>query len=165
MIHISKANRRRKVSRAPFTPRFLPLGRLLPNSEDHGFAQIGRQEHAILEGGALIPMHKHQNEEILSYLQRGTMHNKDSDNNDLDIHSEYYMLMNAGSGIYHEEGVPEGEETVEMLEIFIRPKTDGLKPMIQFHEPEQNYSLNRWRLLAGHEQSEAPITFRSEILF
>jgi quercetin 2,3-dioxygenase len=165
MIHISKAKTRRKVNRGPFTSRFLPLGRLLKDSGDHGIAQIGRLEHATLEAGALVPMHMHQNEEILSYLRKGTMHHKDSDENDLGIHKKYFMLMNAGSGIYHEEGVREDDETVEMLQIFIRPKTDGLKPKIQFHEPDQTYSPNQWRLLAGHECSEAPLTFRSEVLF
>lgn len=165
MIHITKANKRRKVSRGPFTSRFLPLGRPFKDSDDHGIAQIGRLEHATLEGGALVPMHMHQNEEIFSYLRKGTMHHKDSNGNDLGIHKKHFMLMNAGSGIYHEEGVAEGEETVEMLQIFIRPKADGLKPMIQFHEPEQIYSLNRWRLLAGHKKSDAPMIFRSEVLF
>ncbi|WP_069132968.1 pirin family protein [Rhodohalobacter halophilus] len=37
--------------------------------------------------------------------------------------------------------------------------------MIQFHEPDQTYSLNQWRLLAGSERSEAPMKFRSEVLF
>lgn len=165
MIHLTKADKRRKVSRGPFTSRFLPLGKYLSNSDDHGIAQVGRVEHATLEGGALVPMHMHQNEEIFSYLRKGTMHHKDSDGNDLGIHKNHFMLMNAGSGIYHEEGVPEGGETVEMLQIFIRPKWDGLKPMIQFLEPEDTYSLNTWRLLAGHERSGAPMTFRSEVLF
>ncbi|MEX2363419.1 MAG: pirin family protein, partial [Balneolaceae bacterium] len=121
MIHISKADKRRKVSRGPFTSRFLPLGTTLENSADHGIAQIGRLEHATLEGGALVPMHMHQNEEILSYLRKGAMHHKDSAGNEIAIHKKHLMLMNAGSGIHHEEGVPEGDETVEMLQIFIRP--------------------------------------------
>lgn len=165
MIYVTKAEKRRKVSRGPFTSRFLPLGKFLPNSDDHGLAQIGRLEHATLEGGALVPMHMHQNEEIFSYLRKGSMHHKDSNKNDLGIHKNHFMLMNAGSGIYHEEGVPKGKETVEMLQIFIRPKADGLKPKIQFHEPNETYSLNSWRLLAGHERSEAPMIFRSEVLF
>lgn len=165
MIHISKANKRRKVSRGPFTSRFLPLGRTVEGSDDHGIAQIGRLEHATLEGGALVPMHLHQNEEILSYLRKGTMHHKDSDGNDIPINSKHLMLMNAGSGIQHEEGVRKGDETVEMLQIFIRPKADDLSPKVQFYEPDEINSLNDWRLLAGHERSEAPMLFRSEMLF
>ena len=165
MIHLSQASKRHKVSRGPFTSRFLPLGRTIPDANDHGIAQIGRLEHATLEGGALVPMHLHQNEEILSYIRKGTMHHKDSDGNDIPIHNKYLMLMNAGSGIQHEEGVREGDETVEMLQIFIRPETDGLKPKVQFYEPDEIKSLNQWRLLAGHERSEAPMLFRSEVLF
>ena len=165
MIHFTKSNKRRKVSRGPFTSRFLPLGRTLKDSDDHGIAQIGRLEHATLEGGALVPMHLHQNEEILSYLRKGTMHHKDSDGNDIPIYNKHLMLMNAGSGIQHEEGVREGDETVEMLQIFIRPKADELKPKVQFYEPDEIYSDNQWRLLAGHERSKAPMLFRSEVLF
>ncbi len=93
MIHISKAKKRRKVCRGPFTSRFLPLGRTVEGSDDHGIAQIDRLEHATLEGGALVPMHLHQNEEILSYLRLGTMHHKDSDRNDVPLHNKHLMLM------------------------------------------------------------------------
>jgi redox-sensitive bicupin YhaK (pirin superfamily) len=141
------------------------LGRTIPDANDHGIAQIGRLEHATLEGGALVPMHLHQNEEILSYIRRGTMHHKDSDGNEIPIHNKHLMLMNAGSGIQHEEGVREGDETVEMLQIFIRPKADGIKPKVQFYELDEINSLNEWRLLAGHDRSEAPMLFRSEVLF
>jgi len=165
MIHISKSDKRRKLSRGPFTSRFLPLGKTVKDSDDHGVAQIGRLEHATLEGGALVPMHLHRNEEILSYIRKGTMHHKDSDRNDIGIHNKHLMLMNAGSGIHHEEGVREGDETVEMLQIFIRPKADGLKPKVQFYEPEEINSLNEWRLLAGPDRSGAPLLFRSEVLF
>lgn len=165
MIHITKSNDRHKVSRGPFTSQFLSLGRTIPGASDHGIAQIGRLEHATLEGGALVPMHLHQNEEILSYIRKGTMHHKDSDGNDIPIHNKHLMLMNAGRGIHHEEGVWEGDETVEMLQIFIRPKADGLEPKVQFYEPDQINSLNQWRLLAGHERSQAPMLFRSEVLF
>ena len=165
MIYVTKAEQRRKVSRGPFISRFLPLGRYLKDWNDHGLAQIGRLEHATLKGGALVPMHLHQNEEILSYLRTGTMHHKDSDRNEVGIHNRRLMLMNAGSGIHHEEGVHEGDETVEMLQIFIRPKADDLKPRVQFYKPDEIYSQNQWRLLAGHERSEAPMLFRSEVLF
>ncbi len=165
MIHISKANKRRKLSRGPFTTRLLPLGRTIEDSDDHGIAQIGRLEHATLEEGALVPMHLHQNEEILSYIRKGTMHHKDSDHNDIGIHKKNLMLMNAGSGIHHEEGVPKGHETVEMLQIFIRPIADDLEPKVQFYEPDEINSVNKWRLLAGHERSGAPLLFRSEVTF
>ena len=165
MIEITRADKRRKVSRGPFTSQFLPLGRFINGSDDHGVAQIGRLEHATLEAGALVPMHIHQNEEILSYLRKGTMRHKDSHEIQASIHNKHLMMMNAGSGIYHEEGVRLGDETVEMLQIFIRAREDDLKPDIQFLELDEAQSLNQWRLLAGHERSEAPLIFRSDVKF
>src|SRR5699024_4728849 len=96
---------------------------------------------------------------------KGTMHHKDSDRNDVPIHNKHLMLMNAGSGIHHEEGVREGDETVEMLQIFIRPKADDLEPDVQFLELEEACSPNKWRLLAGHDRSGAALLFRSEVKF
>jgi quercetin 2,3-dioxygenase len=61
--------------------------------------------------------------------------------------------------------VRKGDETVEMLQIFVRPKADDLPPMVQFHEPDEPFRLNSWRLLAGHERSDTPFQFRSELLF
>lgn len=165
MIEITRADKRRTVSRGPFTSRFLPLGRYLKDSKDHGVAQIGRLEHATLESGALVPMHIHQNEEILSYLRKGIMRHKDSHDIHASIHNRKLMMMNAGSGIYHEEGVREGDETVEMLQIFIRAREDDLKPDIQFLELDDVRSLNQWRLIAGHERSDAPLRFRSDVKF
>ncbi len=52
-----------------------------------------------------------------------------------------------------------------MLQIFIRPKADDLEPDVQFLELEEAHSLNKWRLLAGHDRSGAPLLFRSEVLF
>src|SRR5690625_101274 len=165
MIEITRADKRRKASRGPFSTQFLPLGRYLKDWDDHGVAQIGRLEHATLKAGALVPMHIHQNEEILSYIRKGVMRHRDSHEIEASIHNRYLMMMNAGSGIYHEEGVREGDETVEMLQIFIRAREDDLKPDIQFLELESSHSLNEWRLLAGHEPSGAPLTFRSDVKF
>ena len=52
-----------------------------------------------------------------------------------------------------------------MLQIFIRPEADNLQPDIQFLELEDAFSLNQWRLIAGHERSKAPLHFRSEVQF
>src|SRR5690625_6399028 len=48
MIEITRADKRRKASRGPFSTQFLPLGRYLKDWDDHGVAQIGRlrsEEH------------------------------------------------------------------------------------------------------------------------
>lgn len=65
--------------------------------------------------------------------------------------------MNAGSESYHEEAVEDGDETVEMLQLFFRPRQDGLTPEVQFHQFENAIEENQWRLIAGYESINAPL--------
>ncbi len=74
------------------------MGRELSNHNDTGIYQLGRLDHAILKPGVLIRMHLHRDDEILSYMRKGTMHHTDSNGNDVAINNRYLMMMNAGSG-------------------------------------------------------------------
>lgn len=71
------------------------------------------------------------------------------------------MLMNAGHTFQHEERML-GEEDIEALQIFIRPRQAGIEPKVQFHEFDDIYSIDAWRLLAGPFGS-APLELRAEV--
>jgi quercetin 2,3-dioxygenase len=57
-----------------------------------------------------------------------------------------------------------GPANVQMLQIFIRPSEPDLAPGVQFHDLGETFSLNRWRLLAGPEGSDAPGLVRQQAL-
>lgn len=164
MIHITKASERRIINQGKFIIRMLPLGLNIPGYNDKGLYQIGRIDHATLQGGTVVGMHLHRDDEILSYMRKGIMHHKDSKGSDIAINNQYLMMMNAGSGFYHEEAVEEGDETVEMLQLFFRPKKDGLTPQVQFHQFENPIEKNRWRIIGGHEGTGAPLMINTEIV-
>jgi quercetin 2,3-dioxygenase len=124
--------------------------------KDTGFYTIGRIDHANFRPPGLVPMHKHQDDEILSYMRSGRQQHKDTAGNKEIIHASKLMLMNAGSGVSHEE---KAEQDLEMLQIFMRPSKNGLVPKVQFHEFEAIYSENQWRLVAGNDDS-APLQLR-----
>nr|WP_321357894.1 pirin family protein [uncultured Draconibacterium sp.] len=163
MIHVTRASKQRIINQGKFIIRLLPLGNDISGQNDHGLYQLGRVDHATLEGGTLVPMHLHRNDEILSYIRKGTMVHKDSQENTIPITNQYLMMMNAGSGFYHEEGVPADGETVEMLQIFMRPRANNLTPQVQFHQLKEAYSVNKWRLIGGNEQSSTPLKINTEI--
>lgn len=163
MIEILTASQQQIIDRGKFKIRLLALGNSLPNHNDHGLYQLGRVDHATLEGKMVVPMHLHKNDEILSYIRKGKMIHKDSDGNNVPIHNQYLMMMNAGSGFYHEEAVPNEGEITEMLQIFMRPRKDELQPKVQFHHFEEMYSLNNWRLIGANETSNAPLKINSDI--
>ncbi|MFC5875603.1 hypothetical protein SAMN05443633_103420 [Chryseobacterium arachidis] len=125
---------------------------------DTGFFTIGRIDHALFKPPGIVPMHPHRDDEILSYIRSGKMIHKDSTGHQEHLNNSYMMLMNAGSGISHEESA---EENMEMLQIFMRPSENELPPKVQFYQFENIYSENEWRLVAGY-QEKAPLKLRVE---
>lgn len=135
-------------------------GIVRPGDKDTGFATLGRIDHARILPGTLIPMHPHQDDEILTYLRSGKVKHLDSEGHTGIISNQKLMMMNAGAKFYHEELTLEEGGILEGLQIFIRPEAGGLKPQVQFHELPEVYSSNHWRKLAG-KGSDYPLQIRS----
>jgi redox-sensitive bicupin YhaK (pirin superfamily) len=129
------------------------------DSSDTGFGTIGRIDQAKVLPGTLVPMHPHQDDEILTYLRNGTVKHKDTEGLTDIISNKRLMMMNAGALFQHEELVLDGED-LQGLQIFLRPEKTGLKPMVQFHDFPEAYSINQWRAIAGKESS-FPLQVRS----
>jgi quercetin 2,3-dioxygenase len=164
MIYLAQPNDRHIINQGKFIIRMIAPGLKLNNPADHGLGPLGRVDHATLQPGTLVSMHPHQNDEILSYMRKGTMVHRDTHGNQVPIHNTYLMMMNAGSGVRHEEGVPQDSpETVEMLQIFMRPKANQLAPQVQFHQLSSVNSTNAWRIIGGPEESDAPLKIRSQV--
>jgi redox-sensitive bicupin YhaK (pirin superfamily) len=119
------------------------------NGKDTGFATLGRIDQAIFPPGAIVPMHPHINDEILTYLRSGKVKHTDSEGFSEFIEPTRLMLMKAGKSFYHEEKVLIEGGTLEALQIFIRPKEKDLKPEVIFYELDKKYSENEWRLIAS----------------
>lgn len=143
-----------------FGIQILYPGLAFPDLHDTGFATIGRIDHARITPGTLIPMHQHQNDEILTYLRNGTVKHKDTERQSAFISNQKLMLMNAGASYSHEELVLKEGETLEGLQIFIRPEKENLKPQVQFFEMPEIYSKNSWRKIAG-KGNGYPLKIRS----
>lgn len=146
--------------RGGFGIQILYPGLIRPQLNDTGFATIGRIDQAIITPGTLIPMHPHQNDEILTYLRSGKVKHLDSEGFTDIISNQKLMMMNAGARFYHEEKTLIEGGTLEGLQIFIRPETEGLKAEVQFHDLLEVYSLNQWRKIAG-KGDDYPLQIRS----
>ena len=129
------------------------------SSADTGIGTIGRIDHANITPGTHIPMHPHQDDEILTYTRKGKTRHKDSEGIADVVSENRLMMMNAGSSFYHDELILEDGPT-EVLQIFLRPEKSGLKPMVQFYDLPETYSINKWRAIAG-KGSEYPLQIRS----
>ncbi|GAA4278682.1 pirin family protein [Aquimarina mytili] len=163
MVVINKANQVREFGNENFHITSTSPGINLGNPNDYGLAQLGRIDYSEIKPGTIVGMHPHQYDEIFSYMRKGVMTHEDSTGNLIEIGGMHLMMMNAGTGIYHEERVPENGEKVDMLQIFMRPSKDNFQPRVQFSKLNALNSENQWRLVAGSTSSEAPLEINSEI--
>lgn len=164
MFVINRASERQKAGHGNFNIEIVIPGKNMENG-DSGFYNLGRFDDAHLKPGAFVGMHPHRNDEILTLMRSGTMLHRDSTGKEVAVTPQNIMMMNAGSGIYHEESIPTDKykEDVRLLQIFIRPENENDLPQVQFANAGE-LVLNHWRLVAGLKNSHAPLEIKSNIL-
>lgn len=76
-----------------------------------------------------FPFHPHKNMEIITFMLQGKLRHKDSlDNNGLILPGEI-QVMTAGTGIIHSEFCEsDTDEDVHLLQIWVMPSIQNLKP-------------------------------------
>lgn len=139
-------------------------GRNHPEHNDHGYGPLATVVESFMDPDTLVSMHPHRNEEIISWVPAGIMRHGDRMGNKLVTDSDQMMVMNAGSGFWHEERTLADDPPLRMLQIFVRPHSINLQPNIQ-HEPIEDPVTNEWRHLFGPEGSDAPLFVRNDVHF
>ena len=163
MLKSLKGAHATKINRGAFKININMPGRAFKNPADpNGFLQLGRFDRAQLQPAVFIGMHPHENDEILSYLRTGEMIHEDNLGERVSITNTNLMMMNAGKHIQHQEFAPSDSDDVHMLQIFLRPEVADQEPIVQFHDFKEAYSMNKWRLIAGPEESGAPLKIRTK---
>jgi redox-sensitive bicupin YhaK (pirin superfamily) len=72
--------------------------------------------------------HPHRDMEILTYVTHGAVEHRDSIGTHGVIPAGEVQIMSAGTGIQHSEMNPSPSEPLRLLQIWILPKSQGLKP-------------------------------------
>jgi redox-sensitive bicupin YhaK (pirin superfamily) len=84
-------------------------------------------EDRIAPKGGFAP-HDHDNMEIITYLLEGSLEHHDSMGNHIVIHAGEVQRMSAGTGITHSEFNPSADEATHLLQIWIKPESQGVEP-------------------------------------
>lgn len=112
----------------------------------------------IVQPGTGFDTHGHRDMEILTYVLSGTLRHRDSMGNEGDIEHGEIQLMRAGTGVMHSEFNPSPDEAVHLLQIWILPDQQGLKPGYWQKTIPVAEERGRWCLLvspdAAHDASD-----------
>ncbi|WP_313653289.1 pirin family protein [Pantoea sp.] len=151
-MNIVRANPEQLFEYGPFTVRRQRPGEAL--------SPLLSVDLMSLKLDARMPMQQHQDEEVFTYLWRGSMQHQDSNGERTQLSAKRVMIVNAGEGVQYEESVPLFE--AELLQAVIRPSQAGGEAMTQVLERDQGIMTNGWTELAGPETSDAPLELRQE---
>jgi len=98
----------------------------------------------LIRPGQGFGSHPHRDMEIVTYVLEGELEHRDNQGNTGVIHPGEVQVMSAGTGIIHSEYNHSKEHPVHLLQLWIMPRTKGLKPrweQRQFAQAERNGTL------------------------
>ena len=106
--------------------------------------------------------HPHRDMEIITYILSGALEHKDSMGNGRIIRTGDVQYMAAGTGVQHSEFNPSRDESVHLLQIWIRPDRQGVMP--RYAEKSFQYApTGRWHLVASQSGRESSIAIHQDV--
>jgi redox-sensitive bicupin YhaK (pirin superfamily) len=112
--------------------------------------------------GEGFPTHTHRDMEIVTYVLEGALEHRDSMGTGSVIRPGDVQYMSAGSGVTHSEFNASKTEPVHLLQIWMFPEKQGLKPVYDqknFPEVERRGKL---RLVASPDGREGSVKIRQD---
>ncbi len=93
-----------------------------------GFRSLRVINDDLILPGMGFGTHPHRDMEIISYVLAGALQHRDSMGNGRVIQPGEFQYMAAGSGVEHSEFNPSKTEATRLLQIWIKPDTNGVEP-------------------------------------
>ena len=127
-----------------------------------GFRTLRVINEDFVHPGRRFPTHGHRDMEIITYILEGALEHRDSMGNGSLIRPGDVQRMTAGTGVSHSEANPSREEAVHLLQIWILPDQQGLKPSYEQKLFTEQEKQGRFRLIASEDGREASVTVHQD---
>jgi len=131
--------------------------------EHMGFRSLRVINEDYVDAGQGFGMHPHRNMEIITYVLEGALEHKDSLGTIGVIRPGEVQRMTAGAGITHSEYNHSDTDRVHLLQIWILPEKNGLKPGYEQKTFDTGSLDGRLRLIAARDGHDGALTIHQDV--
>ncbi|HYS56237.1 MAG TPA: pirin family protein [Thermoanaerobaculia bacterium] len=127
-----------------------------------GFRALRVINEDRVEPGRGFGTHSHRDMEIVTYVLEGELEHRDSMGTGSVIRPGEVQRMSAGTGVMHSEVNPSRSNAVHLLQIWILPDRQGIRPEYEqktFPSYERDGKL---RLVASHDGADGSLTIHQD---
>jgi len=119
----------------------------------------------IVLGGGGFPTHPHDNMEIITIPLTGALAHKDSTGGEGIIASGDVQIMSAGTGIRHSEFNASATEPVNLLQIWLFPKTENISPRYDQKTFDIKDRMNSWQIVVSPDTTDNALWINQDARF
>ena len=127
-----------------------------------GFRSLRVINEDYVAAGQGFPMHPHRDMEIITYILEGSLEHKDSLGTGSVIRPGDGQRMSAGSGIRHSEANPSKTDAAHLLQIWILPDREGIKPSYEQKTFPAEEKRGKLRLIASPDGKDGSVTIHQD---
>ncbi len=129
-----------------------------PANTHHGLLLVSNDDRVA--PGLGFDTHPHRDMEIITWVLDGELEHKDTLANRGILYPGLAQRMSAGSGIWHSEMNPSGDEPVHFVQMWVQPDTEAIEPSYQ--QLDINAELDKGGLqpIASGQGHDAAISIR-----
>ena len=162
MIQVRKSNARGHANHG-----WLDTFHTFSFADYHDEAHMGFRSLRVINEDRVAPgmgfgTHGHRDMEIVTYVLEGALEHKDSMGNGEVLRPGEFQRMSAGTGIRHSEFNPSADKPVHLYQIWLLPRTKGIKPSYEQKNFPENEKLNTLRLVASPDGTDGSLTIHQD---
>ncbi len=135
------------------------------NPEKVHFGALRVLNDDIIAAGAGFPTHPHDNMEIVTIPLSGAIAHKDSTGGNGIINAGDVQIMSAGTGVRHSEFNASQTEALNLLQLWVFPKLENIKPRYDQKSYNAADRKNKWQVVVSPDEADGGLWINQDAIF